>query len=134
MIRALVSGTLYDAPRGGLGRNGKPFTTAKVKAEGKNGDAVWVSCVAFGDMAEKLAMQAAKAPISVVGKIEVSIYTAKTGEPKAGLSMVVEDCAALETRPRSAARPGPAQTQEPPAPPPPATFDDFDEWELDTGG
>lgn len=129
MIRAIVAGVLYDEPRPGQGRNGKPFTTAKVKAEGKNGESVWVSAIGFGEIAEKLAAFSAQTPISVVGKVEISSYQTKTGEQKTGLSMIVEQIAALETRPRTAQRPA-AAAQEPP-PPAPAPFDDFDDWEPD---
>lgn len=37
VIRALVTGTLYDKPQARTSASGKPFTTAKLRADGKDG-------------------------------------------------------------------------------------------------
>jgi len=54
MIRALVSGVLTTR-RSRTGQNGKPFTTAKVRAEGKDGAARLVQHHRFRRTAERLA-------------------------------------------------------------------------------
>lgn len=114
MIRALVIGTLHEAPVARVGKNGKPFTTAKLRADTTDG-AVWCSLIAFGEQAEALKEQKASAAISVAGRATPSAWLDKTGEPKAGLSVVVDQLAALRTRPK----PKPA-----PAPAPALDFDD----------
>ena len=77
--------------------------------------AVWCSLIAFGEQAEALKEQKASAAISVAGRATPSAWLDKTGEPKAGLSVVVDQLAALRTRPK----PKPA-----PAPAPALDFDD----------
>lgn len=42
MIRALVSGTLHLQPDARASASGKPFTTARLRADGKDGATVWV--------------------------------------------------------------------------------------------
>jgi len=131
MMRALVSGVLYEAPKVHTGKSGKPFTTAKVRADGKDGAAVWCSIIAFDAEGERLATLPAGAALSVSGRAEVSAWSDKSGEPKAGLSLVVEELATLKAKPkprdeghqdqrrRSARQPAPAG----------ADFDDLDEWQ-----
>ena len=128
MIRALVSGVLYDAPKVHTGKSGKPFATAKVRADGKDGAAVWCSLIAFGEQAERLATLPTGAALSVSGRAEVSAWLDKSGEPKAGLSLVVDELATLKAKPkpRDDGRPqrGPARQ-----PAPAGGFDDLDEWQ-----
>lgn len=114
MIRALVIGTLHEAPVARVGKSGKPFTTAKLRADTTDG-AVWCSLIAFGEQAEALKEQKVNAAISVAGRATPSAWLDKSGEPKAGLSVVVDQLAALRTRPK----PKPA-----PAPAAPLDFDD----------
>lgn len=131
MIRALVSGTLYDAPKVHTGKSGKPFTTAKVRADGKDGATVWCSIIAFNAEGERLATLQQGAALSVSGRVEVSAYLDKSGEHKAGLSLVVDELVTLKAKPkprdegrqqqprRSARQPAQAG----------ADFDDLDEWQ-----
>lgn len=134
MIRALVTGTLYDAPKVHTGKSGKPFTTAKVRADGKDGATVWCSVIAFNAEGERLATLPAGAALSVSGRVEVSAWLDKSGEPKAGLSLVVDELATLKAKPkprdegqqqqqqqrrRSARQPAQAG----------ADFDDLDDWQ-----
>ena len=129
MIRALVSGVLHDAPKVHTGRSGKPFTTAKVRADGKDGATVWCSIIAFNAEGERLATLQQGAALSVSGRAEVSAWLDKNGEHKGGLSLVVDELATLKAKPkprddghpqrRSARQPAPAN----------AGFDDLDEWQ-----
>ena len=130
MIRALVSGVLYGESQTRTGKSGKPFTTAKVRADGKDGAAVWCSIIAFGEQAERLAALKPGAALAVSGLADVSAWSDKQGEPKAGLSLVVDELVTLKSKPRpSVERVAPAQEPQPAAP-----FDDFDSWEPDSGG
>ncbi len=126
MIRALVSGALHEAPKVHAGKSGKAFATAKVKADGKDGATVWCSIIAFGEQAERLVTLPAGAALSVSGRAEVSAWSDKSGEPRAGLSLVVEELATLKAKPkprdegqRSARQPAQAGT----------SFDDMDLWQ-----
>lgn len=117
MIRALVSGSLYGDPQTRTSQAGKPFTTAKLRADGKDGASVWCSLIAFGEQADRLALLKANAAISVSGKAELQAWANKAGEPAAGLSLVVDDLAALKAKPRSRS-----------AALAPAGFDDVERW------
>lgn len=99
MIRALLTGTLHDAPAIRISKTGKPFTTAKLKADTADGS-IWCSLIAFGDQADALADQKANAAISIAGRATPSAWIDKTGAAKAGLDVVVDQVAALRTKPR----------------------------------
>ena len=100
MIRALVTGTLYGSPERRTAKSGSLFTTAKLRADGKDGASVWCSLIAFGELAERLATLAANAAVAVSGRAEVNGWLDKAGEPKAGLSLVVDELATLKGKPR----------------------------------
>ena len=100
MIRALLTGTLHNAPQARTGASGKPYTTAKLKAVGKDGSTIWVSLVAFGDLAERLATINPGNAVAVSGRLEASAYLDKSGNPAAGLSVVVDELATLKARPK----------------------------------
>ena len=100
LIRALVTGVLHEAPVARVSKNGKPYVTAKVRADGKDGASVWCSIIAFGDVADRLLTLGNGAALSVSGKAEVSGWLDKQGEPKAGLSLVADDVATLKAKPK----------------------------------
>ena len=124
MMRALITGTLYGDPQGRTSQAGKPFTTAKVRADGKDGAAVWCSLVAFGELAERLATLAANSALSVSGRAEVTAWLDKQGEPKAGLSIVADELAMLKAKPRPPQGDGSARQQRSKPAPVAAGFDD----------
>jgi single-stranded DNA-binding protein len=134
MIRILVTGTLYGDPERRTAKSGNTYCTAKLRADGKDGVSVWCSLIAFGEQAERLMTLKANAAISVSGKAELQAWLSKTGEPAAGLSLVIDDLAVLKPKPR------PPQSQgEPPQrangngprpfAPAPAGFDDMERWQ-----
>lgn len=121
MIRALLTGTLYGDPQARTSKSGSTFATAKVRADGKDGTVLWISLVAFNDVAERLLALPPNAAVALSGKLEVSAYVAKNGEPAAGLSVVVDELATLKAKPR----PRPAVVPQPVA----AGFnDDLPDW------
>jgi single-stranded DNA-binding protein len=142
MIRALVSGVLHADPVIRTSQNGNSYTTAKLRADGKDGASVWCNLIAFGAEGERLATVKAGSALSVAGRAEVTAWLDREGEAKAGLSLVVDELATLRGKPR----PKPAESEEPPPPPahrsnrphrqrppPPETaqaedFDDLDGW------
>ena len=108
MIRALLTGILYGEPQARTSKSGSQFATAKVKADGKDGAVLWISIVAFNDLAERLLTLKANNAVALSGKLEVSAYTAKDGSPAAGLSVVCDELAALKAKPRPKPSPAPA--------------------------
>lgn len=147
MIRALITGSLYGSPASRTSQAGKDFTTAKLRADGKDGATVWTSLVAFGELAERLATLPAGAALAVSGRAELSAWLDKAGEPKAGLSLVVDELATLKGKPRpvpveaegqeratgqstgqhAGHFSGHRQPRRPPRPAPVATGPDFDD-------
>ncbi len=127
MIRCLCTGTLYGAPQSRTSASGKPFTTAKLRADGKDGAAVWCSLIAFGDLAERLASMKDRAALSVSGRIEVSVWTNRDGDACGGLSMVVDEIATLRGKPKPRS-PKPKQ-QQPEAAGAEIPFDDMGDWQ-----
>ena len=111
MIRALLTGQLYGPPQARTSKSGSTFATAKVRADGKDGSTLWVSIIAFNDLADRLLTLKANAAVALSGKLEVSAYTAKDGTPAAGLSVVCDELATLKAKPRPKA--APAQAQQP---------------------
>ena len=120
MIRALITGTLYGSPQTRTSAAGKPFTTAKLRADGKEGVPVWCSLIAFGEQAERLASLQQGAAVAVAGRAEVSAWIGRDGEATGGLSLVVDELATLKGRPR------PPRPRQPEASA--AGFDDAGGW------
>ncbi len=98
MIRALVTGSLYGDPQPRTSQAGKQFVTAKIRTDGK-GESVWCSIIAFGEIADRLVTLGNGAALAVSGKAEVNGWLDKQGEPKAGLSLVVDEVATLKGKP-----------------------------------
>jgi single-stranded DNA-binding protein len=80
MIRALITGNRYGDPTTRTSPAGKLFTTAKVKADGKDGAAVCCDIIAFNEQAERLAALPAGAAVSISGKAEVKAWTDRQGD------------------------------------------------------
>lgn len=100
MIRALITGTLYGNPQTRTSQVGKPYVTAKIRADGKNGESVWCSIIAFGEIADRLMTLADGAALAVSGKAEINGWLDKSGEPRAGFSLVADEVATLKGKPR----------------------------------
>lgn len=98
MIHALISGSLYGDPQQRTGKSGKPFTTAKLKTAGKDGQPIWVNLIAFNDVGDQLAALSANAPLSVTGQAEISAWIGKDGNPAAGLSLTIEEMIGLKQK------------------------------------
>ena len=123
MIRALITGTVYGEPQARTSQAGKKYATAKVKADSGKGDGgvVWCSIVAFGEQADRLLRLANGAALSIAGKAEITGWLDKQGEPKGGLSIVVDELATLKGKPRPPqgerdTRPYPPAQRSKPAP------------------
>ena len=122
MIRALITGKLYGSPQSRTSAAGKAYTTAKLKADGKDGSSVWCSLIGFGEQAERLASLQQGAALSVSGRIEVSAWINRDGEATGGLSMMVDELATLKGKPKPRT-PKPRQPETAGA-----GFDDLGDW------
>ena len=145
MIRAMVSGTLYGVPQARTAASGKQYATAKLRADGKDGTSAWCSVIAFGEVADRLLTLCDGAALSVSGRAEINAWLDKAGEPKAGLSLLVDDLVTLKGKPRPVEAEGQEratgqstgqhaghfsghrQPRRPPRPAPVATGPDFDD-------
>lgn len=100
MIRVLVSGRLYGRPETRTGKAGKPFTTAKLSIDTGEEHRTWASAIAFGKEAERLAGLKDGDAVSVAGRAKLEAYEAKDGAPRASLSIVVGEIAAVRRKPK----------------------------------
>ncbi len=125
MIRALLTGTLHADPDSRTSKTGRPYCTARLRADTGDGNTTWCGLIAFAEQAERLAMLKAGAAISVSGRVKVTAWVGKSGEPAAGLDLVVDELITLrgKPRPRDAAPPDRR-------PPVAAGFDDMDRWQA----
>ncbi|MGE8614670.1 MAG: hypothetical protein ACN6PF_20410 [Achromobacter veterisilvae] len=51
MIDALIAGKVYGQPKKGMGKNGSPYVTAKVRAAGGDGEVLFVNVITFSESA-----------------------------------------------------------------------------------
>lgn len=93
MLSAIVSGTLATDPRSGTSKSGVEWANAVVRCPvGQNretGDqeSAFVQIACFGSEAAKLSRLAKGDSVSAAGALKPSVYTAKTGEERHGLSL-----------------------------------------------
>ena len=127
MIRVMVSDVLYGRPQARTAASGNQYATAKLRADGKNGESVWCSVIAFGEVADRLLTLADGAALSISGRAEVNAWLDKAGEPRAGLSLVADELATLKGKPRPAPVEAQGQPRRPPRPAPVATGQDFND-------
>lgn len=91
MIDALATGKPVADPTVRQGKTGKPFTTGRLGVALEDGERTVVSLIAFDASGERLALLKKGDAIAVVGRATLSAWAAKeTGEPKAGLRLVVD--------------------------------------------
>ncbi len=100
MIRALLTGTLHADPQTRTSQSGKPYCTARLRADTGDNNTVWCSLIAFGQEGERLTSMKAGTAISVSGRAKLSSWLGKDGSPAAGLSVVVDELATLRGRPK----------------------------------
>jgi single-stranded DNA-binding protein len=85
----MATGRLAADPEVRVGSSGKPFTTARIFASTEDGDVV-VSLLAFAAVGEQLAALGKGETITVTGRAKLASWTGRDGEPRTGLSMVVD--------------------------------------------
>jgi single-strand DNA-binding protein len=90
MLEILTSGKLVRDPQTRTGKSGNPFTTAllRVPTGGKEGEAVIVNVIAFGEASDRLGRLGSGDAVSIAGSATLSEWADKTtGELKHGLSV-----------------------------------------------
>jgi hypothetical protein len=124
-IRALVTGTLHDAPQSRTSKQGNAYAKGKLRME-ENGATVWCSLLAFGDAAELLLGLEAGASLSASGTASMSVWRDKQGAAQVWLSLKADGILPLKPkrRPKRAPRTKPPPTASALGEP----FDDLAEW------
>ena len=90
MIDGLIGGKLYGAPEKRLGKAGKPFAMAKVRATaGDNETALFVNVIAFDNAASAALMALEDGDsVTLAGSLTPKVWTDKQGVVRPSLDMV----------------------------------------------
>lgn len=91
MIDALISGRLHRAPKQHRAQGGQLYTTATVRASTRDGDAIFVSAIAFeAEPANTLLSLAEGDSVALAGELTPKVWTPKAGgEPRPSLDLLV---------------------------------------------
>lgn len=112
MIRALITGTLFNEPQQRTSKAGSPYATARISVTTEDGR-LFASVVAFNeDVVARLMQLQAGASLAVAGTLKVGIYTASNGHTYPNLDIVADEVAGTTPRPKkqkSARRTGAGQ-------------------------
>jgi single-stranded DNA-binding protein len=125
-----VAGKLYGQPEQRMSaKTGKSYVIARLRAAAGDGDALFVSCVAFDVAAQAvlLAMEDGDA-VTLAGSLTPKAWIGKAGEPRVALDMVVQRALTAYhlTRKRAAvAAAGEAEQPKPPQRPRPSPLAEF---------
>lgn len=89
MIEALASGKLHGTAKTQTGKNGKPFTTCKVRTPMTNGESVFVNVITFDESvgAGLLALGDGDG-VALTGTLSVSTWTNRDGVAKPSIDLV----------------------------------------------
>ncbi len=90
MLSVLVEGALTADPESRTGSRGKPYTIARMRAHGEDGEAVFVSLIAFRPPAAKaLAEMANGDAVAIAGHAALNRWEGQGGEQCVGLKVTV---------------------------------------------
>lgn len=116
MIDALIAGKLQGAPAQRVGKSGKPFTTAKVRAAAGEGESMFVNVIAFSATAGAALMALGDGDsVALAGSVTIKIWTDREGKPHPSLDIVAGQVltAYHVTRKRKAVASEPEQSSQP---------------------
>ena len=89
MIDALISGKLQGQAEQRTGSSGKPYTLAKVRAAGSDGESIFVNVIAFSSTAGAALMGLGDGDsLALSGSLKVKVWTDRQGVPKPSLDMI----------------------------------------------
>ena len=107
MIDALITGRLHGQAERKVGNSGKPFVVAKVRTPINEGEAIFVSIIAFAEgLGESLLALDAGDSVSLSGALTPKVWQPANGEPRVVLDLVAHAAitAYHVTRKRAAAQ------------------------------
>lgn len=89
MIDALISGRVHRAPKSRTSGTGKRFATANVRTSTRDGNAVFVSVIAFDESAVTALLALSDGDsVALAGELTPKVYTPQNGEPRASLDLL----------------------------------------------
>lgn len=89
MIDGLIAGKLHGQPAERTGANGKPFVTAKVRAAGGDGEALFVNVITFSrSVGDALLALGDGDSVALSGTLTPKVWTDKQGATRPALDMV----------------------------------------------
>lgn len=120
MIDGLISGKLHGTAQERTSKNGKQFTTAKLKAATHEGESVFINVLAFNDAAQAalLALGDGDA-MAVAGSLKPTTWTDREGQPRTGLDMIAANVLtaySIDKRRRAVTQRQPSPQDPPPRP------------------
>lgn len=130
MIGALILAKLHSKPEQRTGKTGRPFMTAKVRAAVADGDAVFISVVAFSESASAalLALDVGDS-VALAGTLKPSAWIDRDGNARPTLDLVAAQVLTVyglakkrKAVANASSMPG-TSPQGPPPPPAPAQDD-----------
>lgn len=89
MIDGLISGKTYGAPKENTGKNNNRFVTAKVRVAAGDGEALFVSVIAFDErVCDGLMALSDGDSVSLSGCLTPKVWTGQNGVARPALDMV----------------------------------------------
>ena len=88
MIDGLIAGRVYGQPKQGTGKNGSTYVTAKVRANGGDGESLFVNVIAFAESACNALMALGDGEsVSLAGSLTAKVWTDRDGATHPSLDM-----------------------------------------------
>ncbi|WP_028601148.1 single-stranded DNA-binding protein [Ottowia thiooxydans] len=89
MIDALIAGKLYGQAQQRDGANGKPFTTAKVRASVGEGEPLFVNVIAFSHSVQETLLSLGDGEsVALSGELTPKVWTDKEGNTRPAVDLV----------------------------------------------
>ena len=110
MMDALIAGRVHGQPTARTGKSGKPFAVAKVRAAGGDGEALFVSVIAFDDAPRNALLALGDGDsVALSGSLTPKVWTDRDGNTRPSPDLVAHQVLTSYhvTRKRAAVRPPP---------------------------
>jgi single-stranded DNA-binding protein len=115
MIDSLIAGRLRGKPMEHTSRAGKPFATAKVRVALSNGEAVFVSVIAFSEAVVTTLLALGDGDsVALSGELTPKVWTDKDGTARPALDLVAHQALTEYHVGRKRKAMQPARREEPP--------------------
>lgn len=88
MIDALIAGKMYGQPSRRTSKNGRDFTTAKIRCATGDGGSIFINVICFSDTAGAALLALAEGDsVALSGELTPKVWTDKSGEARPALDM-----------------------------------------------